>query len=244
MRRKVMRRLLCTLPLRARRIVQNTLVWCKYDSIDKRSCESPLFAACKYSGDPSTVRFLIANGADVDVQCGIKTKLTPLMAVLTQGGKKVTALASQLVNAGANPHQQVGPRRLHPIDFLTRSLSGMEDPVMYSLVFLLSTGVHLPSNFSGRFSVLDKNIVVKELKDLHMIDSNVMSFMNTLVADCPAHRHVHGHDNCIRRCRHGQCHSAILEAWACDCTEHCAPRTLGFLARAELLLHYVYINWM
>ena len=218
------------------------------NAIDQRSCESPLFAACRHSADTPTVQLLIRHGADVGVQCGIKLKLSPLMAVLVRGGGDVGRLAAELVSAGANPRRGVGPKLEHPIAFLARGLGSIDDPVVHSLVFLLSAGVSLPNNFCGHFSPLDRGKVVAALQgDAETARSPTLaSFMERLAAECARQKHDH-HTDTILVAEDGAefvCHRSVLQAKCAAMYTNMATCEDNWLPRdtLELLLTFVYTD--
>jgi ankyrin repeat protein len=133
------------------------------NKMDAMRCETALFAVVKYllyKEDENHVNnviecfeLLMSYGADINLKCGVKSKITPLICSLLQG-KIGIKFAARLVKCGADTNVEIN--HMNPIAYLIKlavntntsavqkETARRKKNILYGILFLLENGVQLP----------------------------------------------------------------------------------------------------
>ena len=145
------------------------------NKMDAIRCETALFAICKYllyKDDEKYINrvkqcflYLINYGADINLKCGLKNKLTPLICLLIQG-KIGIPFASILIKYNVDLNVQIN--NMNPISYLIQlaemACENNRKNILYGILFLIENGVELPEEEQDnqRNNDDDQKIFIKE----------------------------------------------------------------------------------
>ena len=126
------------------------------NKIEATRRESALFTLCSHlpnrdqrNGLPLCLQLLIDYGCNVNIECGIKQKITPLICLLLQG-EIAFPFASTLIKNGADVNHDING--LDPVTFLVEYAQSRKrnpvgrgtKPILQGILFLVENGVTLP----------------------------------------------------------------------------------------------------